>query len=190
MPAAVARLLLIGSFLPFCWLGMQAVHELGHVIGAYGTGGRVQQVVLHPLTFSRTDVAPNPMPLAVVWAGPLLGILIPCCAAVIAHRCQWPAGFLWRFFAGFCLLANGGYIGLGSFQAIADCGEMLKNGSPMWTLWLFGAATVPAGLWCWHGLGPHFAIGHRQHEIKTSTVWTSIGLLLVMLVLSVAVSAG
>ncbi len=35
--------LLIGSFLPSCWLAMQAVHELEHVVGAVATGGRVER---------------------------------------------------------------------------------------------------------------------------------------------------
>ena len=51
------QLVLIGSTLLGSWLGMQAVHESGHVIGAWMTGGRVERVVLHPLTISRTDLA-------------------------------------------------------------------------------------------------------------------------------------
>lgn len=49
-----------------CWLAMQAVHELGHFLGAVVSGGRVNQVVLHPLMISRTDVQPNPSPALVV----------------------------------------------------------------------------------------------------------------------------
>ena len=64
--ARFQQLLLIGTFLPLCWLAMMATHELGHVLGAYISGGRVSQVVLHPLTISRTDLAHNPHPLLVV----------------------------------------------------------------------------------------------------------------------------
>ena len=39
------------------WLGMQAVHESGHALGALLSGGRVARVVLHPLTISRTDLS-------------------------------------------------------------------------------------------------------------------------------------
>jgi hypothetical protein len=60
---------LIGSTLVGSWLGMQAVHESGHVLGAWLTGGQVARVVLNPLTISRTDVRENPKPLIVVWAG-------------------------------------------------------------------------------------------------------------------------
>ena len=64
------QIVLIGSTVVGSWLGMQAVHEAGHVLGAWLTGGRVARVVLHPLTISRTDLAENPWPLAVVWARP------------------------------------------------------------------------------------------------------------------------
>ena len=59
------------------WVGMMVVHELGHVIGGMLTGGTVQRVVLPVLGFSRTDVKPNPSPGIVVWAGPVIGVLLP-----------------------------------------------------------------------------------------------------------------
>src|SRR5208337_624939 len=68
------QVLLIGTFLPLCWMAMMAVHELGHVVAAVATGGKVEKVVLHPLMISRTDVSPNPSPLIVVWAGPIVGV--------------------------------------------------------------------------------------------------------------------
>src|SRR5262249_34871163 len=77
VPKRLPQLTLIVSTLVASWLGMQAVHELGHVLGAWLTGGRVARVVLHPLTISRTDLGHNPSPLAVVWAGPVFGALAP-----------------------------------------------------------------------------------------------------------------
>jgi hypothetical protein len=44
---------------PF-WLAMMAAHELGHVIGAVTTGGRVLQVTIPLLGFSETILHPNP----------------------------------------------------------------------------------------------------------------------------------
>src|SRR5437763_14177824 len=91
---------LILSALPACWLGMQAVHEFGHVLGAWLTGGRVERVVLHPLTLSRTDLAENPRPLAVVWAGPVIGVLLPLLFWATAAGLRLPGAFVPRFFAG------------------------------------------------------------------------------------------
>src|SRR5208282_6187597 len=98
---------LIGTFLPLCWLAMMAVHELGHVVGAVATGGRVERVVLHPLTISRTDVSPNPHPLMVVWAGPSVGVLLPLAFLSAAKLSKLTWTYLAQFFAGFCLIANG-----------------------------------------------------------------------------------
>lgn len=78
------QILLIASFVAFSWLAMQAVHEPGHVLGARATGGTVTKVVLHPLALSRTDVSPNPRPLFVVWAGPIVGALLPLIAFLTA----------------------------------------------------------------------------------------------------------
>ncbi len=69
--------------MPLCWLGMMGVHEVGHVLAGIFTGGTVTKVVVHPLAISRTDIAPNPMPLIVVWAGPLIGVLLPLLLLVL-----------------------------------------------------------------------------------------------------------
>ena len=61
-------------------------------------------------------------------------------------------GLLVQFFAGSCLVANGAYIGAGSFRRIGDAGDLLRQGSPIWSLWLFGIITIPLGLYLWNGL--------------------------------------
>ncbi len=71
----VHQLVLIASTLALSWFGMMAVHESGHVLAAWATGGTVAKVVLHPLTISRTDLADNPQPLPVVWGGPGFGVM-------------------------------------------------------------------------------------------------------------------
>lgn len=135
-----------------CWYGMMAVHELGHVIGAWSTGGTVTRVLLHPLSVSRTDVSPNPSPGIVVWLGPVVGSLLPLLPLTMLGRHRSLRN-LFRFFAGFCLIANGAYISAGSWDGIGDSGEMLRCGTPVWMLVAFGAITVPGGLMIWHRLG-------------------------------------
>ncbi len=162
--------LLIAATLLGSWLGMQAVHEAGHFLAALLTGGRVSRVVLNPLAISRTDLAENPRPLAVVWAGPVVGAALPALAWALAARLRMPGAFVLRFFAGFCLVANGLYIGLGSFGHVGDCGEMLRHGSPPWSLWLFGAFAAPAGLWLWNGQGHHFGWGSVREPLDGRVV--------------------
>lgn len=132
---------------------MMVVHELGHIALAWLTDGAVQQVILHPLAISSTEVFPNPMPLLVVWAGPIVGCSLPLVLPLILPR-SWSlerkSGW---FFAGFCLIANGCYIGFGAFERIGDCNDMLEAGTPFVWLLVFGAITVPLGVFIWHRLG-------------------------------------
>ncbi|HYW78763.1 MAG TPA: hypothetical protein VE890_04265, partial [Thermoguttaceae bacterium] len=69
------QVLLIVAATGFSWLMMMVLHEAGHVLHAWLSGGHVVRVVLDPLSFSRTDVLPNPHPLWVVVGGPLWGCL-------------------------------------------------------------------------------------------------------------------
>lgn len=183
------QVLLIGSFLPLCWLWMMAVHELGHIIGLMTTGGTVEKVVLHPLTISRTDAAANPYPLVVVWAGPVNGVLLPLVLATIAAVCQCRWAYMVRFFAGVCLIANGCYIGAGSFGGVGDAGDMLRNGSPMWMQWLFGLVTVPIGLYLWNGLGPKFGLGSAEGDVDHRAAYVCLALLVMTMILEVAFSS-
>jgi hypothetical protein len=174
---------LIGSFLPLCWLLMMVVHEFGHVIGAFATGGTITKVVLSPLAISRTDVSPNPRPLVVVWAGPLVGVVLPLALSFISHISRFRLAYLFRFFAGFCLIANGCYIGVGSFSSAGDAGDILRHGSPMWCLWLCGLVTFPLGLYLWNGLGPSFGLGSAAGKVDSRAAYVSIALLLLTLLM-------
>jgi hypothetical protein len=180
--------LLIATCVPLCWLWMQVVHEFGHVAAAWATGGTVSEVVLHPLTVSRTDLSDNPHPLAVVWAGPLLGAALPLLIAGVAGVTRQSGAHLAAFFAGFCLIANGLYIGVGSFQGVGDAGDMLRHGSPIWSLWLFGLVTAPLGLALWNGLGPHFGLGNKAGKVSPWAAYLSCALLAVTVILEVTLS--
>jgi len=169
------QIILIGTFLGFCWLGMQLVHEFGHVLGALCTGGEVEKVVAHPFTISRTDLSHNPHPLIVVWMGPVIGSVLPAAAFFVARLLRSPGLYLFRFFAGFCLVTNGAYIGIGSFQKVMDAGDMMRHGSPQWTLIVFGIAAVAAGLWMWNSLGSKFGLGDTKGKVdRRATVASAI----------------
>jgi len=180
------QFMLIGSFVPLCWYGMMAVHELGHVTAAAVTGGTVTKVVLDPLAISRTDVAPNPMPLIVVWAGPLVGVILPLLVWMMFRFPHIPGAYLPRFFAGVCLIANGAYIGIGSLDRVGDAGTMLRHGAPMGLLWLFGAATMPTGFWLWHRLGPHFGLGQARGHVDPVAAYVSVTLFVLVLTIAAA----
>jgi Peptidase M50B-like len=159
---------------------MTASHELGHVLGAWLTGGRVELVVLHPLAISRTDVRPNPRPLVVAWMGPTVGAVLPAMVFLVCRAFSSVPRDLARFFAGACLMANGLYLGIGTFDEIGDAGELLRHGASLWQLCLFGAVACPLGLWLWSGTGPTFGFGTGGHVSRSAT-W-------VLLLSSVAVA--
>ncbi len=179
--------ILIASTVVGSWLGMQAVHESGHVVGGGLTGGRAARVVLNPLTISRTDLAENPHPLAVVWAGPIIGAVVPLLLWRAAATARWSGAFLLRFFAGFCLIANGLYIGVGSFGRVGDCGEMLRHGSPIWTLWLFGLIAAPLGFWLWHGQGRYFGFGLNSPPVSRGAAFGALAVCIALVLVDFVV---
>jgi hypothetical protein len=179
------QITLIVSTLALCWLGMQVVHETGHVLAAWASGERVDRVVLHPLTISRTDATHDQHPLLVVWGGPLLASLLPSGALAVMRlvRSRW--SFLLRFFVGFSLISNGAYLGVGSFEGVGDAGDLLRYGASRWTLIAFGLICVPSGLFLWHGLGPHFGLGQAKGRVDRRAAMGSLGLVLAVVLIEV-----
>jgi hypothetical protein len=168
------RALLIGATVVASWLGMQAIHECGHVLTAWFTGGEVECVVLHPLTISRTDLRYNHRPLETAWGGPVFGVLAPLAIWGVAVWLRPGEAFLLRFWAGFCLIANGAYLAFGAQARVGDCGDLLRHGAAEWHLWLFGAAAMPLGFWLWNGQGRYFGLGPQAEPIRRSGVWCAL----------------
>src|SRR2546430_13061992 len=96
------QILLIVSFISFSWLAFMVVHEFGHALTAWVTGGSVARMVLHPLQISWTSFSRNPHAQLVAWGGPVLGSLIPLVVLLLARTLRSPGIYLFRFFAGFC----------------------------------------------------------------------------------------
>ena len=178
----------VASLLALSWFAMMAVHEFGHVVGALTTGGTVERVVLHPLTISRTDVSPNPNPSIVVWLGPILGCIIPAAVWWFIPRRFAVARNIAMFFAGFCLLANGAYIAIGSFDRVGDCGVMLQHGSPLWSLLLFGIVAISTGFYLWHQLGSVKQFLADPSMVDPIVAYSLFGALIVMLTLEFTIS--
>ena len=176
------------SVVALSWFAMMAIHELGHVVGAMVSGGQVERVVLHPLTISRTDVKPNPNPLLVVWAGPLLGCLLPLVIGLAVPKRSTMVRNTMLFFAGFCLLANGAYIAFGAFDSVGDCGEMLKHGSPIWLLLAFGAIAICVGFYLWHCLGSVKEFLANPSLVNPGVAYTMLAALVVMVAVEFAFS--
>jgi hypothetical protein len=180
------QILLIVSFIAFSWLAFMIVHEFGHALTAWLTGGSVALMVLHPLKISWTSFAPNPHPQLVAWGGPFWGAVLPIAFLGLARVLHSPGLYLFRFFAGFCLIANGFYLIVDSFGRGGDGGTLVRCGAAQWELLLFGIIATPLGFWLWHGLGPYFGLGAAHGRVSRSAVFTSVCLLIVTVVLELA----
>lgn len=170
MPRAIRPVSAIGVILAAypAFLAMMAMHEAGHVLHALLSGGQVREVRLPLWGFSQTILAHNPHPQFVAWGGFVWGCVLPTmplgvwlAAAGIRSRGhpsasrQRPALLAVRngllVFGGFCLIANGAYIGVGAFADRAgDAADLLRHGAPRSLLAACGALAMLAGLWLWH----------------------------------------
>ena len=163
-------MLLIGSWLSFCWLAMQAVHELGHVLAAWGMGASVEKVVLLPWTISRTDVSDPPCPQRYHLSGPVLGMVIPLILWAVSEIIKLPESFLLRFFAGFCLVANGVYLVAGILYPLTDSGRFLQSGGNVWILPALATPAILGGLALWNRQAKHFHLGTEKEEISSRSI--------------------
>ncbi|HET6882427.1 MAG TPA: M50 family metallopeptidase, partial [Pirellulales bacterium] len=113
------------------WLAMTALHECGHMLNAWLSGGRVMHVELPPRGLGHTQVSPNPAPRFVAWGGAVWGSLLGTVPVLVVRRGELARWFS-RLFAGFCLIANGVYLGVGCFfgdpNGADDAHELLRNG--------------------------------------------------------------
>lgn len=180
---------LIVSTVGFSWLAMMAVHELGHVLHAGLSGGTVISVVLHPLELSRTDVRPNPHPLWVAWGGAVWGCLIPLAVLAVVRFSAQSYAYLAAFFAGFCLIANGAYLAVGSLFADGDdAGVILHHGGARWQLLGFGAAAAAVGLYLLGGLGPKFGLGSAGGKVDRGAALGAAAAMLLVVIAELTLS--
>lgn len=89
-----------------------------------------------------------------------------------------------KWFAGFCLIANGAYLAGGavlSGQGADDPGVLLAHGASRWQLLAFGLPAIAVGLYLWNGLGSHFGLGPKRGEVdRRVAVGVFVALLVVI----------
>jgi len=160
---------------------MQVVHEAGHVIGALMYGVPIERVLLGPLTISQTMIGETEHKRIITWLGPIFGVIFPVVLWAIVRPFQWPELFLFRFFAGFCLVANGFYLLFGPADGFTDSGALLSHGAGRLPLILFGVIATAAGFLLWHGEANDFGVGKQPKTVKFRTVLISFALLLLII---------
>ncbi|TWT41561.1 hypothetical protein Pla111_29380 [Botrimarina hoheduenensis] len=121
------------------------VHELGHVLGALATDGRVVSLELRPGRLGHTLVNPNPSPEVVLWSGLLFGWVAPFAT--------WPAWRLQRGLIGptlrattwFSWLALGSYLAVGGGERWSDTGQLMSAGWSALLLVALGSVVAMIG---------------------------------------------
>jgi hypothetical protein len=88
--------------------------------------------------------------------------MLPLAAWTMAHPLRLPGRRWLQFFAGSCLIANGGYLGIGWMIRVGDAHELIELGTPRALLCAFGIVALPTGLLLWHRLGPIFPKKEKQ----------------------------
>lgn len=163
------------------WLTMQAMHEGGHVLHAWLSGGSVARVFLDPLEISHTELGSNPQPLFVAWGGVSWGAALPAVLLLLTPRLRPQVRQLGQFFVGFCLVANGAYLVGGTITRVGDPADLIRLGAPALLLLLVGGAMGATGLQVWHRLGPKMGFSVHTGPVVCRTA-AVLGSLLALLV--------
>lgn len=181
-PVRILRLLFfLAPLAGLTWLSSMLIHELGHVLAAIGTGGKLAVVDVRPWHFSTTLLSPNPQPSVVAWSGLLMGWLVPLITLPFwAMRGKVAlVGSLLKTWSAFCWLATGSYLALALGESFSDSGLLLREGwSPVF-LFVSGIVVAVIGYRVGQsGIAELAVVLKRKPPTALATV-TAWGLLLV-----------
>lgn len=138
LPRRIVRFVLL---LVAAWTVMTFIHELGHIIGGTCCGGTLKSADLLPWHLPYSIFEPDPFPLVTLWAGLIIGVLVPVALAMAVQR-DW----MW-FIANFCVLANGAYIATAWFSGdrYLDTPKLLEHGASPITIAVYCILTIGFG---------------------------------------------
>lgn len=137
----ITRYGMFALLLACSWIVMTLTHEVGHLIGGWCGGATLTDYSVAPWRVAFSLHNPDPNPMLTLWAGPLLGVMVPVSIAMIIQR-SW----CW-FIADFCLLANGVYLALAWWvgDRFLDTPRMLAAGVAPLSIVIYCCATIALG---------------------------------------------
>ncbi|MFZ2657367.1 MAG: hypothetical protein WAX69_20695 [Victivallales bacterium] len=126
------------------WFPLQLLHEVGHIISCKLNGGIVQKIAFHFNIFTETIREGSLHPVADIWMGSIIGILLPFLLLLIPARKNVKEILV--LFCAVCLIGNGLYIGLGWLCDGGDGWELIRYNVNLLWLILFGLPSSLAGM--------------------------------------------
>lgn len=97
------RYAIFAALLAFSWIVMTITHECGHIVGGMACGATLTDFDLVPWRMPYSLHSPDPQPLVTLWAGPLLGVVVPLTAASIVVYCVLTIGIGYIWFRSDCI---------------------------------------------------------------------------------------
>ena len=152
-------LMLLGAF-AFGFNAAHAIHELGHALATWATGGCVTRLMLHPFSWSKIFYgSPPTCPLLVEWAGVVFASA--CGLLLLALIRRWRG--VWTVplaMTGLCtLVVNGLYLTVDClFLAGGDATSIVSLGTPRPFVLLAGVGLTALGLVVGHLLLPRIGL--------------------------------
>jgi len=152
-------LVLLGAF-SFGYNAAHAIHELGHALAMWATGGSVTRLMLHPFSWSQISYgAPPTCPLLVESAGVVFASSCGLLLLVVIRpgRGAWTVPLA---MTGLCtLVVNGLYLTVDSlFLAGGDATHLILLGTPRPFVILTGVGLTVLGLAVGHLLLPRIGL--------------------------------
>lgn len=128
------------------WISLPAiagVHEAGHVLAAWATGGRVLAISVDPfLAQSFVDIRPDPSP-RITYAGGVVAVMaVGLMAWMAAYRAAGEAAVALRGFTAYALASSGLYLGVGALLGSGDAADLAGLGIPKWQLVVGGSTLI------------------------------------------------
>jgi len=136
-----ATLVLLGSF-AFAYNVVVVLHEIGHVVAAWASGGKPHSLRLHPFSTSSVEVVPDPRPLVTHAAGvvapPLVGLaLLRALRAIRTTPLRLPLLVI----PSVACASSGLYLLVGITLEVGDAAVLSQGGIPR-------AVLIATGLGC------------------------------------------
>ena len=157
-----------GSF-SFAWVLGIVLHELGHAVAMWTTGGIVDRITITPFSWSYTYYGSTPKyPQFTTWSGALLGSLFGLIILFIIRNKPTPYSVPFLYLGIAPMLHGGGYYLLDTFVTKrGDAASLIRSGVPISVVLAVGFFLAVIGIFFlikyfyWNGLSPRDTFPQR-----------------------------